>query len=406
MKFSIAKEIITPGWPMRMAGYGSRVKPNEGVYDQLYTMALLLDDGCRKVLFVTIDVCMIDRGFSSEIKERIKAKYGLKPENIILHAIHTHAGPVTVLSWLEKGTKDYDDCVRFRKLLGEKIEACADRCMASQKEGYMEIGTGETYIGMSRRQKMPDGVRIGPNPGEEIDRLAYAVTIKNNEGKTEVILFSCPCHPVVLYPRNMCISADFPGAARAAVEKKFPGVQAMFLQNAGADINPAVLVADDNYRDTYYSDVLLTGRILANDVVNIIGKGMRRLESSIASVSEKIVLPLDGDPIREPKVGDSNMVMGEIQATIVKLADDFRIVCLDGEICNQVGVHIRELFGNGYTMVMGYSDGWVGYIPTPKILMEGGYESRCTEFNRRYAMSAEEVLLNGLKGLGKRAGTI
>jgi len=401
MKFSVAKEIITPDWPMRMAGYGSRVKPNEGVYDQLYTMALLLDDGNNKVLIVTIDVCMIDRGYSYEVKERIHAKYGLKPENIILHAIHTHAGPVTIPAWLEKGTKDYDDCVRFRNLLAEKIEICAGRCMTSQKEGYIEIGTGETYIGMNRRQKMPDGVRIGPNPYEEIDRLTYALTIKNTEGKTEVVIFSCPCHPVVLYPRNMKISADFPGAARAELEKKFPGAQAMFLQNACADINPAVLVADDDYRDTYYSDVLFTGRILANDVANIIGKGMRRLNVSIASVSEKVILPLDGDPIKEPKPYDWNMVMGEIQATIIKLADDFRFVCLDGEICNQIGVHIRELFSND-TMVMGYTDGWVGYIPTPKILMEGGYESRCTEFDRKYAMNAEEVLLNGLKSLGKR----
>ena len=70
MRFSFHREIVTPGWPMRMAGYGSRVKPFTGVYDDLYVMALLLDDGKKKALIITIDVCMIDRIFSSEIKKR------------------------------------------------------------------------------------------------------------------------------------------------------------------------------------------------------------------------------------------------------------------------------------------------------------------------------------------------
>jgi hypothetical protein len=77
-------------------------------------------------------------------------------------------------------------------------------------------------------------------------------------------------------------------------------------------------------------------------------------------------------------------------------------VGLDAEICNQIGVHIRELFDKGQTMVLGYVGGWVGYIPTAKILREGGYESRCTVFTKRYAMDAEDVLLAGLKELINR----
>jgi neutral ceramidase len=385
-----------------MAGYGSRVKPFAGVYDELYAMALMLDDGKKKVLIITFDVCMIDRTFSSGIKKLVKEKYGLNPEDIIVHAVHTHAGPVSFLPRTTQGISDYDDIVRFRKLLEEKIMICVDNCMASPKEGSMEIGTGETYIGMNRRQKKPDGVVIGPNPDQEIDRLAQAVTIKNTAGDVELVLFSCSCHPVVLYPRNMNISVDFPGAARTELEKKFPGASAMFVQGSCGDINPNVLVADDEYRDTYYSDVLFTGRILANDIYNIIKKGMKRIDLSIETVAGRIVLPLDGEPLREETPEDSDIVQGEIQASVIKLSDDFRIVGLDGEICNQVGVHIRELFDEGQTMVLGYVDGWVGYIPTAKILEEGGYESRCTVFIKPYAMDLENVLLTGLKELIKR----
>ena len=399
MNYSIAKEQITPDWPMRMAGYRNRVKPFTGVYDQLYTMALLLDDGKKKALIISIDVCMIDRSFASGIKAIIKTKYGLDEENIIVHAIHTHAGPVAFLSHVEKETPDYEHVLRFRKLLEEKILICVGKCMSKLKEGFMEIGTGETYIGMSRRQKKPDGITIGPNPDEEIDRLAYALTIKNSDGEVEVVLFCCPCHPVVLYPRNMSLSADYPGAARTKLEKKFTGATAMFLQGSGADINPSVLVADDEYRDTYYSDVLFIGRVLANDIYNIIQKGMHKLEPAIETLADKIILPLSGKPVRELKPEESDIIQGEVQAAIIKISEDFRIVGLDGEICNQIGVHTRELFKEGYTMVLGYVNGWIGYIPTAEILEEGGYESKCTEFVQAFAGNVEIVLLEQLKAL-------
>ena len=106
MKYSISRESITPDWPMRMAGYRCRVKPNTGIYDQLYAIALLLDDGKKKALLISIDVCMIDRLFASRMKELIKLEYGLDDECIILHAIHTHAGPVVLLSDTEQGTED------------------------------------------------------------------------------------------------------------------------------------------------------------------------------------------------------------------------------------------------------------------------------------------------------------
>lgn len=400
MKFSIFKESVTPDWPIRLEGFRERILPNEGIYDDIYTMALLLDDGKKKVLLITIDVCLLDSFFPSEIKKRINAKYGLDEDNIIVHAIHTHAAPVTFLSNSQKGTPDSDSILRFLKLLEQKIMLCAGNCMSHLKEGYIEIGTGKTYIGMSRRQKKPEGIKIGPNPEEEIDRQIYALTIKNSNGKAEAIVFSCPCHPVVLYYDNMYISADFPGAARAEIEKKYPGAAAMFLQGAGADINPAVLVADDKYRKTHYSDVLFIGRVLANDIDNILQKGMKRLDVSIDLCWDKILLPLKDHPAKENKPDiRQDVVQGEIQAAIVKLSDDFRIVMLDGEICNQLGMYIKELFTSGDTMVLGYVNGCIGYLPTAKIVREGGYESVRTRFAAPFAESVEKVLLSRLKDL-------
>ena len=74
MKYSFAKELITPDWPTRMSGFASRTSKSVGVYDDLYTRTLMIDDGEKRILIITLDICMIERGFlmrSRIIEERL-----------------------------------------------------------------------------------------------------------------------------------------------------------------------------------------------------------------------------------------------------------------------------------------------------------------------------------------------
>ena len=397
MRYSFSKEPITPDWPVRMAGYSSRTSKSTGVYDELYTRSLVLDDGERKVLIISIDICMIDSSFVSKIKEIIEKRFGFKSKDIIIHTIHTHAGPVSMLRNNMPSQEVIDDTFRFRKHLEDKILKNVEKCLITSTEGYMEFGMGETYIGMSRRQSTPNGIKIGPNPKEEIDRKTFVMTINDIQGNVKVVLFNCPCHPVVLYPRNLYISADFPGVATKEIEKKFPGAEGMFLQGAGADINPAILVADEDYRDTFYSDVIFTGSILANDVYNIICRGMRCVELSLETFLKRVPFSLSSDRSEESNYEDLNSEKCKMQITALKLSNDIRIICLDGEVCNQVGVNIRNLFEDENTIVLGYTNGYIGYIPTPKILHEGGYETISNIFKTPFAEDTEKILLDGVK---------
>ena len=294
-----------------------------------------------------------------------------------------------------------DDTIKFREFLRERIISCVEKCLASFREGYLEIGYGETYIGMDRRQKTPDGVRIGPNPQGEIDRKIFVMAIKNEEDRPRVILFTCPCHPVVLYHDNLYISADFPGAAISQINRKFPGAEAMFLQGAGADINPAVLVADDEYRDTFYSDVIFTGNILANDVYNIMRCGMEKVAPELETHLERVPVFIDesGTP-KEDQVDATQE--SEVQVSVFKLSEDVRVIGLDGEVCNQVGVHISSLFDDGYTIVVGYANGYIGYIPTPQIIEEGGYEPNTNIFGGTFVPDVEEILLESIRNISEQ----
>ena len=74
-------------------------------------------------------------------------------------------------------------------------------------------------------------------PTDPVDHTLGVIAIDGADGKPIATLVNFACHPVVLGPENLEISADYPGAMMAKVESAIGG-QAMFVQGAAGDINP------------------------------------------------------------------------------------------------------------------------------------------------------------------------
>ena len=96
-KAGVARVDTTPTKPVRMAGYASRTSPSQGVAHPLAAKALALADAHgQKVVFVTCDIIGFRRAFTNRVTERVKAKYGLPREDVVLFASHNHAGPTPI----------------------------------------------------------------------------------------------------------------------------------------------------------------------------------------------------------------------------------------------------------------------------------------------------------------------
>lgn len=428
MKFYASKETITPDFPVKMAGYESRKGYNKGIHDELFSKCVIFDDGNKKVMIIALDLCMLDNIFVYEMKDIIFKLYNFRHEDVIIHTTHTHAGPMTYCFGERTvfGTNSETD--KYMEYLKQQILKSIEKSLENSFEGKIEIGVGETYIGTSRRHKTPRGYTIGPNLTEDIERNLTVLRIKDNKNATRLIIFTCPCHPVVLYPDNESLSADYPGATCRELEKRYPDSMAVFLQGAGADINPAVLIGGDKYRSTFYTDVLITGKILANDVNNILKSNMREFALELKTSLSRINLPLGeyktdffmeltkGDDERKAMYGKRMLEIAQsdmyrsgcpFQISIVELAKDVRLIGLEGEICNKIGIDIRNIFKQGNTIVLGYTNGSISYIPTPKILSEGGYEAVCaytkSGIPAPFADNTESVILDHIQRYCKNA---
>jgi neutral ceramidase len=425
MRFSTAKESITPDWSTLMGGYGARKLRSTGVRDEIYARALMLDDNKNKVLIVSLEIVFVMRDFVSKIKKMIGEQYGLKEENILISSIHTHSGPSTYSYARAPYLHPEPPEEKFMMFLEEKIIKCVKDCLSASHEGQMEIGKGETYIAMNRRQKTDYGIELAPNPEGFVDRDLFATVVKDMEGNIKAVMYSCACHPTVLDHDNLFITGDFVSPACREIEKRYPGATAMFMQGACGDNNPATKAGDAEYRQTYFSDIEFTGKVLANDVYNVVRCGMEKVDLSIKASLENIKLPLGESKVhilqdrmskdksaheryksyvetilKRLQDGYFNGGIG-FQVGIMELSSKVRVIALEGEICQGIGTNIKNLYGSGFTIISGYSNGVVSYIPTRDIIREGGYEDYAAYMNYglpgSFDESVEETITQNIR---------
>ena len=416
MKYSVYKADITPRMPVYMDGYGKRNGRSKGVRDNLYVKSVFLKDDNCSFLVISADICCIKREDADGLKIKITEKYGLPEQNIVIHAVHPHSGPA-LIAWL---MHDYDgEYVEFFK--GQVLK-CVDACLENVKTGTMYYGDGETYIGMSRRKKTGKEVRLAPASDTPVDRKLNVIMIKGENEKIELVIYNCACHPTVMNETNYMISADFPGAACETIEKNYPGAVAVFIQGACGDINPAIISNGPEYRESYFSDVEFTGRILANDVNHIIRYGLKKIEPSFKCSIRRLVLPIgeyEVDFFKEMSESDNeywrkygNTMLEDIKKGeevketefilgVIRLAPNLKIVALEGEICNEYGVWIRESDPSAEVLVAAYSNGYKSYLPTKRILKEGGYEATATycwsSYPGPYSEKVQDIVLGAVK---------
>src|SRR5207253_9606551 len=88
-----------------------------------------------------------------------------------------------------------------------------------------------------------------------------------------------------------------------------------------------------------------------------------------------------------------------------RLGKDLTVVALGGEVVVDYALRLKRELRDGNVWVAGYANDVFAYVPSARILFEGGYEA---DFNliyyglpTRFANDVEEVLVKGVRSLVK-----
>lgn len=385
---------ITPEKLMWMSGYGSRTSPAEGKVLDLWAKALVLEDPSgERVILITLDLVGIPRDVSLAVRDGIEKKHGLGCKSVALNCSHTHCGPVVGHNLRSMWELDADQ----QKLIDEyttKLESqlvdLAGDAIRQLKPARIAWGQSQTTFAVNRRaNKEPEvpelkasGVLKGPN-----DFDVPVVSVRDSDGKLLAVAFGYACHATVMSYNFW--SGDYPGFATKYLEDAHPGSVALFWAGCGADQNPLPRRKQE-LAEQY-------GRQLADAVEKkLVDKDLRPLAGAITAKYAEIDLAFDALPTRAQLASDlqgTNKFVARRAKALLKdldskglassypypvqvwqLGPDLRWITLGGEVVVDYAVRLKQELGAQTTFVSGYTNDVMAYIPSRRVLLEGGYE--------------------------------
>jgi len=394
-KAGAATRAITPEEPIWLSGYAARTRPSQGALHDIWAKALALEspEG-KRALLITLDLCGIDREFSLDARRAIAERHKLELSDIVLACSHTHSGPVVGTNLLTMYPIDEAQKQRiadYTGWLGETIEAVAAEAFEHLVEADLAFGLGRCSFAVNRRendQARADELRSELQLKGPVDHDVPVLTVKNaNDDALLGIVFGYACHCTVLSLDQ--ISGDYAGYAMIELERDHPGATAFFVAGCGGDQNPlprrTVELAEG------------FGRQLATAVNHVLAGPLRPIESPLQTVYREIDLAFAPVPERskwEADLESANLAVRNrarlmldrldsgagipttypypIQAW--RFGDDLTWILLGGEVVVDYALRVKRNLDGSKTVVSAYCNDVMAYIPSSRVLREGGYE--------------------------------
>lgn len=378
-----AKVVITPDEPMFASGYGGRNKPTEGKVNDLHARAAALRDPAGKtVVFLSTDLIGVPAGMAKFVCDAAEEKHGLNRADVMISCSHTHCGPALDddLSYmLAMEEKDWAQVRSYQKILNAKLVALIDRAIADLAPAQLSTGSGVARFAANRRD--PKG--LGP-----YDHSVPVLRISSADGKTlRGVVFGYACHSTVLSFYNWC--SDYGGFAMDYLEEQHPGATALFFAGCGADQNP--LPRRRVELSQKYGRMLAFGveRALESKMKPVTGDmrtSFRRIDLEYASIPTKAEIEKNlkhSSRYERARAGVLRRNLerdGEISKAypypvqVWELGEGITWVALGGEVVVDYALRLKRELGDDRTWVAGYSNDVMAYIPSERVLEEGGYE--------------------------------
>lgn len=407
----VAETNITPPLDIWLAGYSHRPTGAVGVLDELWARALVLDDGKQRLVLVTADVAAFPPALVTQVRSDIATRLGTVPQAVLLHATHTHNGPHL---GVYRGMGPVD--AAYVAMLARKLTGVARQAAATLQPAHLTYGESSAQIGVNRRATDAEGHTVlGANYGGLVVPTVQTLCVNGADGRMFAMLFSHACHPTTLPREELRFSADWPGAAVAALRERFQreaadsGIAAdaipMFFQGCCGDINPL--------RRGDREAVLANGRQIAEAAHTARWNAHGRLDAFLDAVETTIELPLlPAPPVEEcdrhaaeaaaqlkqgQDAGANPAALRDLQAQCDWAAEQ-RERALQPSRSETQSFLIQRLMLGGVPLlgfpaemfaayqldfsaqlrapllVLGYTNGCWNYLPTAEEYVRGGYE--------------------------------
>ena len=374
---------ITPEYPVRLSGYGGRRLPNTGVSQHIFAKALAIgSDEEGPAVVVTVDNCGVPASMRDEVLRRLGTKSKVSHERLAICSSHTHCAPMLIgmlpnLFGMDIPAEHLPAIERYTRELTDAIEKVVLAALADRKPATLAWSVGKVGFAANRRSF----------PTKPVDHDLPVLRATSADGKVRAIFTSYACHCTTIGIDE--IHGDWAGCAQEALQREFPGAIALTAIGCGADQNPTPRRTMELVKQY--------GEDLGAEAKRLVLGEMKPVNGPVKCNAKQIELAFGTLPTREEwqalaasktpaiayhaKKNLARLDRGEKIPThlpylvqTLSFGGDLAMVFLPGEITVDYSLRIKREFDPARMWVNGYSNDVPCYVPSRRVLDEGGYE--------------------------------
>ncbi|MHA1145765.1 MAG: neutral/alkaline non-lysosomal ceramidase N-terminal domain-containing protein, partial [Candidatus Helarchaeota archaeon] len=405
-----AEIVITPREDSVPLG-GYMIRYSTGVHDDIFARAWYFSNGEKEAFIIATDLVSLYLSFVNRMRRAIHRMTGVKPENILICALHNHSGPDTLGLLGLKGFTKPTLKVKWFERMQKQIVQSAIQAKKNARPGKVGIWQGPVNerLAINRR-----------HPLRSHDYKLSILRVDDLQGSIQGVISNWGCHETTLNPSNLQITAEYSGYLIRKIQKEHPGVFAMYLNGPCGDINPNLFPQDISYEeidfDFYLSGSYANFNALANYghtkrigeklgemILGVLDEIQTERIKKIQIMTEKLVIPVTYThpkiPMTERLVilikkvlfnflrfyNRSNLsffsyqrheraLTIETEVQFIKINDDVLIIGVPVELFSELGNEIIVESPVKHTFIVELANDIVGYVYPPDERDIGGYE--------------------------------
>ena len=396
IQVGIAEVDITPAYPIRLSGYGSRRTESEGVNQRIWAKAVAIgSDAEGPVVLVTVENCGLPDALTEEVAERLNRETGIARAQFVACFTHTHSAPCLTNAAPFLFSEDIppaqqETIDRYTEQLKDWMEAVALQALANRRPALLTWSTGELGFAKNRRTE-----------GGPVDHTLPCMQVRDVDGTLRAVWASYACHCTTLAGTDNHICGDWAGYAQEALQAALPGVTALITIGCGADANPEsrMLPMPEGHTEAFSTRLAYAeahGKALSEAVQRLLKQPAKPIASLPTGAFARVRLPFDTLPTREvweARAAEGGSVgyharkhlerlqRGEALQTELsypiqtwRFGTELAIVFLASEVVVDYALRLKSELDAERLWVGAYANAFPCYIPSERVLAEGGYE--------------------------------
>lgn len=394
--FQVGEGVVDTTPPLGVELAGFHRPPNNprlitGIRQPTAARALVIACGRVRVALVALDILDVSYEFTVRVQKAVAETTGIPAECVHVCATHTHSMPAFQFSH------------QWGAVPAEYMADVERKVVQAVRLAVEDLAPAELVVGKSRAQGAnfnrttkvfkTDAEFTRDSTDEErwLDTMVHVLRFDRAKGKRPILWYHFSCHPVCF--RDTLAGPDWPGLVYTALRER-EGLQPAYLQGHAGDVNPG----DGKL---WIGQAEPTAEAVTAAVREALAKAQSVKVQPLRLENLRFLMPLDMALFRQwleayrrdPKAcqkgpwvdasfaaawyqsasqQDLQQTHLPITLTAVRIGS-LGMLLHPAELYSYYGLAIRRDSPLPDTLVVGYADGTIGYLPDPNAYKAGEY---------------------------------